>query len=399
MNKYIIDLLKTESTVIIPEFGALMKTGRSLIFNPILKFNDGKLQKYIAKKEDRDEQDVANMIAKHVREIIADIGKGNAYRVFGLGEFYKNEEGKIVFKQEEVAPKETVPPTTEKVAVPKKEKEIVNKPDLKKDKPKEETEAPKEEKKETKPPVVTSTFLEQSIKEKEEVEPVKIEKKPTVEEKQEKVIPPIKTENSPKKVKNTPKKTNKEKKPKKSKKGVVIWSVIFVIIGGLGVFAGLNLEKIKGWVGISKTEVVENTETINKEEDTNTTMEEEEDMAFVLSDSTEEEILDEEEDTATTDKEEIEEELIEEEIEEPVQISKDKVYHITVGSFSDRSNAQALVEKMKKEGLPGARILNTGGSMAKVVAGSYATKEAAEKDIEKATKYNAEAYVIKVREN
>lgn len=397
MNKYIIDLLKTESTVIIPEFGALMKTGRSLIFNPILKFNDGKLQKYIAKKEDRDEQDVANMIAKHVREIIADIGKGNAYRVFGLGEFYKNEEGKIVFKQEEVAPKETVSPITEKVAVPKKEKEIVNKPDLKKDKPKEETEAPKEEKKETKPPVITSTFLEQSIKEKEEVEPIKVEKKPTVEEKHEKVIPLVKTANSPKKVKNTPKKSKKEKKPKKSKKGLVIWSVIFVIIAGLGVFAGLNLEKIKNWVGMSKAEVVENTEATNKEEDTNTT-EKEEDMAFVLSDSTEEEFIEEEEDTTTTDNEEIEEEIIEEE-EEPVQISKDKVYHITVGSFSDRSNAQALVEKMKKEGLPGARILNTGGSMAKVVAGSYATKEDAEKDVEKATKYNPEAYVIKVREN
>ena len=120
-------------------------------------------------------------------------------------------------------------------------------------------------------------------------------------------------------------------------------------------------------------------------------------MAFALADSTEENIDQTEEDSIDSNEPE---ELIEDEeiIDEPIELTKDMIYHITVGSFGDRSNAQALVEKMKSEGLPNARILKTGGTMAKVVAGSYPSEKAAEQDMEKAKKYNSEAYVIKVRE-
>ena len=394
MNKYIIELLKTESTVIIPEFGALMKTGRSLIFNPILKFNDGKLQKYIAKKEDRDEQDVANMIAKHVREIIADIGKGNSYRVFGLGEFYKNEEGKIVFEQEKKTSEHTPENDSPKKApstpiiekkqenpISQEKKPVANKEEIK---PEEKAQASKDE--DPVPKTITSTFLEQSIK-----------NSPKPKEKKEEEKLTEKKETTKSKANKPKRKKPKKERGNKSKKGLVIWSIVFVVIAGLGVFAGLNLEKVKSWVGLSKVQVTEDI-TPNDEETEHSNQEEEEDMAFAITDSTDDNVDEtlEEDTTSVSDSEEyIEEEEID---EEPIELTKDMIYHITVGSFGDRSNAQALVEKMKNDGLTNARILKTSGSMAKVVAGSYSSEKAAEQDMEKAKKYNTEAYVIKVRE-
>ncbi len=59
MNKYLIELIKLQTSVILPGFGSLMignsKTGK-IVFNPLLKFNDGALAKYIAQKEGIDQQ-------------------------------------------------------------------------------------------------------------------------------------------------------------------------------------------------------------------------------------------------------------------------------------------------------------------------------------------------------
>ena len=72
MNKYIIEILKVQSSVILPGLGALMvastKTGK-VVFNAHLKFNDGSLAKFIAEKEGEDKQDAENKVAKWIREI------------------------------------------------------------------------------------------------------------------------------------------------------------------------------------------------------------------------------------------------------------------------------------------------------------------------------------------
>ena len=103
MNKYFIQLFKEESTVIIPEFGALTKTSEKtgeIMFMPYLKFDDGKLAKYISETDGIEEQDAVNMIAKFVREISAELDKGGSYDIFGFGSFFKNAEGEIDFKAE-----------------------------------------------------------------------------------------------------------------------------------------------------------------------------------------------------------------------------------------------------------------------------------------------------------
>ncbi|WP_051568665.1 SPOR domain-containing protein [Crocinitomix catalasitica] len=142
MNKYLIDILKAQGSVIIPGLGSLMvpsqKSGK-VVFNPHLKFNDGSLAKYIAEKEEIELQDAQNKMAKHVREIEAELGKGNDYAVFELGVFTKNTAGDIVFTMDkdvailtDDAPKSTekkvdkVKSKTDKKSV-EKPKEIVSK--------------------------------------------------------------------------------------------------------------------------------------------------------------------------------------------------------------------------------------------------------------------------------
>lgn len=100
MNKYLIEILKIQSSVILPSFGSLMisnsKTGK-IVFNPHLKFNDGALAKFISDKEGTDVQAAQNQIAKFVREIEAELGKGNSYDMFEFGSFKKDKDGNVEF--------------------------------------------------------------------------------------------------------------------------------------------------------------------------------------------------------------------------------------------------------------------------------------------------------------
>ena len=100
MNKYIIEILKIQSSVILPAFCSLMvansKTGK-VVFNPHLKFNDGALSKFSSEKEGIDAQEAQNQVAKCVREIEAELGKGNSYDMVEFGSFKKDSDGTISF--------------------------------------------------------------------------------------------------------------------------------------------------------------------------------------------------------------------------------------------------------------------------------------------------------------
>jgi hypothetical protein len=130
MNKYIIELLRLQTSVILPGLGSLMigntKTGK-VIFNPLLKFNDGALAKFISEKEGIDKQAAQNQVAKFVREIEAELAKGNSFDIFQFGKFHKNSKGEIEFTQDaatsfvvEEKPKTTAP-KAEKTVTPAKE--------------------------------------------------------------------------------------------------------------------------------------------------------------------------------------------------------------------------------------------------------------------------------------
>jgi nucleoid DNA-binding protein len=143
MIKYIIEILKLQSSVILPGFGSLQvantKTGK-IVFNPLLKFNDGTLAKYIAQKEGIDQQAAQNQVAKFIREIEAEVSKGNSFDMFQFGKFLKNKKGDIEFIQEGT-PVEPVGDAKKPAVKKVEEAKVEKKADAQKDEPKAEKKA------------------------------------------------------------------------------------------------------------------------------------------------------------------------------------------------------------------------------------------------------------------
>jgi hypothetical protein len=101
MNNYLLQILKETKTIIIPGLGALTVTNEAtgeMMFMSFLKHDDGNLAKYISEKEGMDINDAKNLIAKYVREIQAEVDKGDKYSMYQFGSFSK-VDGEIVFEQ------------------------------------------------------------------------------------------------------------------------------------------------------------------------------------------------------------------------------------------------------------------------------------------------------------
>jgi cell division septation protein DedD len=101
MNNYLLHLLKEVKTIIIPGLGALTVTNEQsgeIMFMPYLKYDDGTLAKHIADKEGMDLNDSKNLIAKFVREVSAELDKGEKYTMYQFGTFFKID-GDIAFEQ------------------------------------------------------------------------------------------------------------------------------------------------------------------------------------------------------------------------------------------------------------------------------------------------------------
>lgn len=109
MDKYLLEILKNISTIIIPGLGALTITNKDtgeILFMPYLNYDDGKLSSYISENENMSENDAKNLIAKYVREIEAKLNSGESYDMYKFGSFAKNKSGDIEFlywnKQEDI---------------------------------------------------------------------------------------------------------------------------------------------------------------------------------------------------------------------------------------------------------------------------------------------------------
>nr|WP_294858444.1 SPOR domain-containing protein [uncultured Fluviicola sp.] len=273
MNNYLLQLLKEVKTLIIPGLGALTVTNEStgeILFMPYLKFDDGTLAKHIASKENMELNDASNLISKFVREVTAELDKGNSYDMYQFGRFVK-VDGEIAFEawsgnsgeqktseltavqdsgaEDEVSklvetpkkveePKVPEPPKVEKVIPPVVEepKKVVETPELKKEEPKVEKIVP---------PIVEEPKAVEPKKEELKVEAKII---PPVVEKTE-VKAPVEKQVSPKAI--TPKKEKPVKEPKapKEKKktsvfAYILWGVLVLILGS-GTFIAIKFDSLK----------------------------------------------------------------------------------------------------------------------------------------------------------
>lgn len=265
MNNYLLQLLKEVKTLIIPGLGALTVTNEStgeILFMPYLKFDDGTLAKHIASKENMELNDATNLISKFVREVTAELDKGNSYDMYQFGRFIKID-GEIAFevwsgsaapaenitppvvetKQEEVKLYEVPKPAEEKAPVV--EKEIVS------EKQEAKTETPESK------PIIAETPKA------EEVKPLKAEApSDKVEEpkEKEKIVPPVipvvekpeakapvkKEAAAPKKEAPKKEKVVKEPKPKKKSSvlSYILWGLLVLILGS-GTFIAIKFDSLK----------------------------------------------------------------------------------------------------------------------------------------------------------
>lgn len=167
MKSIILKSLETNSTTIIPNFGAIMKMGKSTLFNEFLKYDDGKLAQVFATEKGVSIEEAKENINKFITQVNSNIEGGNSHILEGIGTFSK-VSGKLKF----VANKITGAASSAKPVI---------KTEVKKEPPVKEVEKPKTEKvKETKP--VTPKKAEVTP-----VTPKKVEVKPVTPKSSEKI--------------------------------------------------------------------------------------------------------------------------------------------------------------------------------------------------------------------
>ncbi len=113
INDRIFELLQIHDRVIIPTFGAFLKSkGRivNIIFNEFIKFNDGQLINYISEQEGMELKEATEALDNFVSEIRTGIEDGKEVKINKLGFLYKDDQGRIRFNAEE-SETESIPVT------------------------------------------------------------------------------------------------------------------------------------------------------------------------------------------------------------------------------------------------------------------------------------------------
>lgn len=217
MEKLLIRLIEEHDSIIIPDFGTLLKSGDKIIFNSFLKFNDGKLQKALAEEKGISPDEAKEEIQKLANHLASKAESGETAVIEGLGSFYKDSAGSIVFigftdkqpapekAKEEVKKVEKPEPVKEvKKEDPKQEEEAVSNADKELDEALDNSND--EAEKEVPPAPVIETKVEKEDSKKEDKEELKPETKKTEKPAKEK------KEKKEKKKAVSSKETKKEKK-------------------------------------------------------------------------------------------------------------------------------------------------------------------------------------------
>ena len=104
MIKEVLELVKNNNRVIIPNFGAFIiskENGYSVLFNNFLSFNDGLLVNHIAQKEGVDAVEALKKVNDFVDSLKADLDNKGEFVIKGLGKFTKDANGIMRFHQDE----------------------------------------------------------------------------------------------------------------------------------------------------------------------------------------------------------------------------------------------------------------------------------------------------------
>jgi hypothetical protein len=366
--------------VIIPGLGSFSKTGPDdpkTTFNPYLKFNDGFLAGFIAKKQGISMDDAGKLIADNVEKINDALDRKGEAMVMGLGILKKTGDGKLEFIPDANAGEGTTPPIAKTPEKPKPEIQPEKKPEIKPVEPEKKPEIKPEPKPEIKPE-----------KEKPAVPPKEVSNNKAV-----KVNAPgltsVGTAGKDDKVKKEKEKKVKPPKPprpegeKAKKKFPVVLVIILVLVAGGATFATLKWDMVKGWIGMNEEAQTTKTEEKGKpveEKKAGPVATEPMTDTAVVAETTEEPVVAEE---VKSEKHPVKKETVKEHVKEPVQhhYASTGNFHVIVNCFSMEQNANRMVEKLNAEGHQGNNLGLRGGFYM-VEAGSFSSMEDAKSKLE-----------------
>ncbi|HCY00663.1 MAG TPA: hypothetical protein DG754_11040 [Bacteroidales bacterium] len=388
-TEYLIELIKNNTRVILPEFGAfLIKDDGSgdfkpqnLTFSPFLRYNDGMLEDKLASKNKVTKDNAKDLLASYVEGLKQELTTNNTYELKGIGSLYLDKRGSIHFD-----PIGTKTTTATKIAEPGIKEE---KP--KKEEPLKENETPPEQKTQEK----KVEAAEKPVVEKKTEEVVS--KKTQVPE--QKIVPPkaepqkreVKTT---KPIKSTPKPV-KEKRPRGTGQAILIGTLI-----GLGfvflLVAGWHLYDI-GFFSSEKTATNVQTTIVQEQ---STVLDETTTDDPIAKDESEEEVktvtqqagkfddefskLSAEMDKTPTGQSEAKSTKPRISQNQDYQTDrattpyvKEGIYHLIVGSFRNVNYAEKYSDDMKASGFK-SRVITQPTGMHAVTLGSFLTRQEAE---------------------
>lgn len=400
MDNFIYELLKENKSVILPEFGNLSYTDEAkgtVMFNPYIKFNDGKLEKFLCEKHGLEKQDAINRIAKFVKDLELKINTGEPYSIFQVGRFVKTNQGDIDFESWGTYESVGAPPAADTLSKPDEVQEIPVKEETRL-----ESTGAKMDVTETVNDTLPSAAEHEKQPKKEVITEEEVELiKPVYEKTADRTLTaeetkqmqnkfiPTQTENEnsetidelPKTEKGPEKGIATQEKPvKKRGVGIYLLAFILLVLGGGVTYIGFNLEEVKQQIGLSKEEA-ENKPTPE-----------------LIEQPEEDEIGRIEDDEAYTP---AADEFVEEEIIEPITPVKpvsapavEGSFHIIVGSFSQPENAANLATNLKAKGYP-AQVIGPINGMHMVSFGAFSSRENAQENLSKANEETGGGWIMK----
>lgn len=381
MENYIRDLLKEKDRVIIPNMGGFLKSKgeiNNLIFNEFIKFNDGQLINFVARRENIGIDEASRKVDEFVESAKSRLNKGKKISIDEVGTLFMGERGRLRFSAEPDAAEDQITgePADEKTvetADRKKEKQSPEKDEktpVREPSEEEKEAAEKEVIEETqspddtgesladKPPVPVPDENDEKTASVDEVSGKEEPKTPAAV--QEKKAVPQKEKIPQKDPRNIPPATNGPGKERK-RRSPFLWIIPLIIVLALGLWLVLDYDNVRGYFHMSSEEVAdtEPAEMVNTKEPAG-----EKDKTAEGSDLqgvAQEETAPKDETEAAVATEEPDRDL-QDQSQEPAEemqghgdippesISPAKKYHLIAGVFSDWENARELVDRLKEEG-------------------------------------------------
>src|SRR5690554_1191770 len=127
MENYLLELIRENNRIIIPDFGAFIVSrdkGQNILFNNFLSFNDGLLISHICAVEGIDSAAAAQKVEDYVGRLNSALEDTGMFEVKGIGRFLKDDQGVLRFEQD--LPAETEERVEEKVAAPLDDNELLD---------------------------------------------------------------------------------------------------------------------------------------------------------------------------------------------------------------------------------------------------------------------------------